>query len=134
MGTRSLPVVARAVHSRVRAAVVQAELLGPSRYVMWALLIVLATAPIRCCVAAQMGRSICPITLATPLGVRNHEEFIRVPPPPRDICYGERKGRYMQILTGALFSRNRDLNRMQLLRLPFCRIGFSFWEKLEREF
>jgi hypothetical protein len=88
---RTLPVVASAMHGRVRATIVKAEFLGPSRDVLRALIVVLATAPVRRCVAAQVWRSVGPIALTAPLCVRNNVEIVvSVPSSPGKILQSAR--------------------------------------------
>lgn len=64
------------MHSRVGSAIVQTELLGPGPDVLGTLHIMLATAPVRCCIATQVRWSVSPITFTTPFCMRYYEEII----------------------------------------------------------
>lgn len=83
--TKSLPIVAGAVHGRVGSAIEQIVLLGPGMDKVWALLVVLAAAPVRRGEAAQLRRAARPVALAAPLGVRNHEHIVGTTPSPKVI-------------------------------------------------
>lgn len=75
-GMRNLPIVASAMHSRIRTAIVKTKFLGPSQDVLRALIIVLATTSVRCCEAAQMRRTVSSVTLTAPFCMGNNVEFI----------------------------------------------------------
>lgn len=70
------------MHGRIRPAIVQTEFIGPGRDVVRTLLVVLATAPVGRCVSAQVGRSVCPVSLSAPFRVRDNKNIVRVASPP----------------------------------------------------
>lgn len=81
-GEGNLPVVASAMHSCIRSAVVQTKFLGPGRDVLGTLHVVLATAPVRCCITAQVRWSVGPITFTAPFRVGNYVKIICFTPSP----------------------------------------------------